>query len=277
MSTSTAIPTETTRYVTRPSGRIGFDVDGQGPLVVLVPGMGDLRSTFRSLAPSLRVAGYRVASTDLRGQGDSDATFDSYGDPETAGDVIALLEELGGRAVIVGNSMGAAAAVIVAAERTELVRGIVLIGPFVRNGKSSAMQRLLQRAAMTPLWAAAAWKSYLPKLYAGRRPDDFEAYRRRVIASLRLPGHAKAFSRITRTSHDPAEARLSDVKAPTLVVMGELDPDFPDPKAEAEWIGGKLHGEAVMVPEAGHYPQSQRPDLTTNAVLRFLATLGDSA
>ena len=277
MSTSTATPTETTRYLTRPSGRIAFDVDGQGPLVVLVPGMGDLRSTFRSLAPSLRVAGYRVASTDLRGQGDSDATFDSYGDPETAGDVIALLEELGGRAVIVGNSMGAAAAVIVAAERTELVRGIVLIGPFVRNGKSSAMQRLLQRAAMTPLWAAAAWKSYLPKLYAGRRPDDFEAYRSRVIASLRLPGHAKAFSRITRTSHDPAEARLSDVKAPTLVVMGELDPDFPDPKAEAEWIGGKLHGEAVMVPEAGHYPQSQRPDLTTNAVLRFLATLGDSA
>lgn len=277
MSTSTAIPTETTRYVTRPSGRIGFDVYGQGPLVVLVPGMGDLRSTFRSLAPPLRDAGYRVASTDLRGQGDSDATFDSYGDPETAGDVIALLEELGGQAVIVGNSMGAAAAVIVAAERPEIVRGIVLIGPFVRNGKASAVQRLLQRAAMTPLWAAAVWKSYLPKLYAGRRPDDFEAYQSRVIASLHLPGHAKAFSRITRTSHDPAEARLSDVKAPTLVVMGELDPDFPDPKAEAEWIGGKLHGEAVMVPEAGHYPQSQRPDLTTSAVLRFLATLGDSA
>jgi hypothetical protein len=28
-----------------------------------------------------------------------------------------------------------------------------------------------------------------------------------------------------------------------------------------------------MVPEAGHYPQSQRPDITTGAVLRFLATL----
>jgi pimeloyl-ACP methyl ester carboxylesterase len=139
------------------------------------------------------------------------------------------------------------------------------------------MQRLLQRVALAPLWAAAAWKSYLPKLYAGRRPDDFEAYRSRVIASLHLPGHARAFSRITRTNHDPAEARLGDVKAPTLVVMGELDPDFPDPKAEAEWIGGKLHGEAVMVPEAGHYPQSQRPDLTTSAVLSFLATLGDSA
>jgi pimeloyl-ACP methyl ester carboxylesterase len=277
MNTNAATATETTSYLTRPGGRIGYDIAGQGPLVLLVPGMGDLRSTFRFLAPSLRDAGFRVASTDLRGQGDSDATFASYGDPETAGDVVALLEELGGPAVIVGNSMGAAAAVLVAAERPELVRGIVLIGPFVRNGKASAMQRLLQRVAMTPLWAAAAWKSYLPRLYAGRRPDDFEAYRSRVIASLHLPGHAKAFSRTTRTSHDPAEARLDDVKAPTLVVMGEQDPDFPDPKAEAEWIAQRLHAEAVMVSEAGHYPQSQRPDVTANAVLGFLATLGDNA
>jgi pimeloyl-ACP methyl ester carboxylesterase len=28
-----------------------------------------------------------------------------------------------------------------------------------------------------------------------------------------------------------------------------------------------------MVPEAGHYPQSQRPDVTTEAVIRFLATV----
>jgi len=28
-----------------------------------------------------------------------------------------------------------------------------------------------------------------------------------------------------------------------------------------------------MVPEAGHYPQSQRPDITSDAVLRFLATV----
>lgn len=277
MNANTATPVETTSYLTRSGGRIGYDVEGQGPLVLLVPGMGDLRSTFRFLAPSIRAAGYRVATADLRGQGDSDATFDSYGDPETAGDVVALLEALGGSAVIVGNSMGAAAAVLVAATRPELVRGIVLIGPFVRNGKPSAMQRLFQRVAMTPLWAAAAWKSYMPRLYAGRRPDDFEAFRDRVIASLRLPGRAKAFSRITRTSHDPAEARLGDVKAPTLVVMGDQDPDFPDPRAEAQWIAEKLHGEAVMVPDAGHYPQSQRPDVTAPAVLRFLATLGDGA
>jgi len=70
----------------------------------------------------LRRARYRVAATDLRGHGDSDATFATYGDAETAGDVHALIEELGGPAVIVGNSMGAAAAVMVAADHPDLVR-----------------------------------------------------------------------------------------------------------------------------------------------------------
>ena len=104
-----------------------------------MPGMGDLRAGYRFLAPDLRAAGYRVACTDLRGHGDSDTTFSSYGDEETAGDVIALIEELGGPAVVVGNSMGAGAAVLAAAQRPSLVSGLVLTGPFVRNGKTSAM------------------------------------------------------------------------------------------------------------------------------------------
>jgi pimeloyl-ACP methyl ester carboxylesterase len=87
-------------------------------------------------------AGYRVACTDLRGHGDSDTTFTSYGDVETAGDIIALIEELDGPAVVVGNSMGAGAAAYAAAERPDLINGLVLVGPFVRNGKTTAMQRV---------------------------------------------------------------------------------------------------------------------------------------
>jgi pimeloyl-ACP methyl ester carboxylesterase len=264
--------TKSSQSIARPEGRIAYEVGGAGPLVVLVPGMGDLRAGYRFLAPALEEAGYRVATTDLRGHGDSDVTFASYGDVDTAEDVTALIEELGGPAVVVGNSMGAGSAVLVAAKRPELVRGLVLIGPFVRNGKTSVIQRMMLRVAMAPLWTASAWKSYMPKLYAGERPTDFEAHRAEVVASLRRPGYAKAFSLTTHTNHDAAEARLREVNAPALVVMGEKDPDFPDPKAEAEWVAGTLHGEALMVPDAGHYPHSQRPDITTDAVLQFLKT-----
>jgi pimeloyl-ACP methyl ester carboxylesterase len=273
MTTNAATSALTTSYLVRPEGRISYDVAGHGPLVVLVPGMGDLRAAYRFLAPALRDAGYQVACTDLRGHGESDTSFSSYGDAETAGDVAALIDELGGPAVVVGNSMGAAAAVMMAAERPELVRGLVLVGPFVRNGSVSAIQRVLLRVAMARPWAAASWKMYLPKLYAGRKPADFDEYRAAVVASLHRRGNAKAFSLTTRTNHDASEARLADVSAPVLVVMGEQDPDFPDPKAEADWIAQALHGEVVMVPEAGHYPQSQRPDVTTAGVVRFVGTV----
>jgi pimeloyl-ACP methyl ester carboxylesterase len=269
-TTNLAAPAQTLRYLDRPEGRVAYEVSGNGPLVVLVPGMGDLRTAYRFLAPALRNAGYRVVATDLRGHGDSDTSFVSYGDVETAGDIVALIEELGGPAVVVGNSMGAGAAVYAAAERPALINRLVLVGPFVRNGKTGAMGRALLRVAMAPLWAAATWKSYLPKLYKGRLPVDFEEYRSSVVHSLRRPGYAKAFSRTTRTDHTAAENKLSSVDAPTLVVMGELDPDFKDPHAEAEWISNVLSSEVVIVPEAGHYPQSQQPEVTTAAVLEFL-------
>jgi len=271
-TTSTA-PISNTSYLVRPEGRIGYDVAGTGPLLVLVPGMGDLRAGYRFLAPALRTAGYRVACTDLRGHGDSDATFPSYGDEETAGDIVALISELGGPAVVVGNSMAAGSAVIAAARRPELVSGLVLAGPFVRDPAVSMARRILLRAAMARPWAALAWKSYLPKLYAGQRPADFGEYRDRVVESLGRPGYARAFSLTTRTSHAPAEALLAQVTTPVLIVMGEQDPDFADPAAEAAWIAQRVHAQVVMVPEAGHYAQSQRPGITTGAVLRFLGTV----
>jgi pimeloyl-ACP methyl ester carboxylesterase len=273
MKTDSASPLKAPSLIDRPEGRIGYDVGGEGPLVVLVPGMGDLRSQYRFLAPVLRKEGFRVACTDLRGHGDSDTTFPSYGDVETAGDIVALIEELGGPAVVVGNSMGAGAATYAAAERPDLINGLVLVGPFVRNGKTSAAQRVILRIAMARPWAAMSWNSYLPKLYKGRRPADFDEYRKSVVASLRRPGYAKSFSLTTRTDHTVAELRLGEVVAPTLVVMGEQDPDFPDPRAEAEWISQALKARVVMVPEAGHYPQSQQPDITTGAVLGFLGEI----
>jgi len=266
--------TAPTQYLARPEGRIAYDVAGDGPLVLLVPGMGDLRATYRFLAPALVEAGYHVATSDLRGHGGSDPTFGSYGDVETAGDLVALIEALGGPAVIVGNSMGAGAAAYVAAERPELVSALVLVGPFVRDGSISAFTRIMMRVAMATPWAALSWKSYAPKFYAGHRPDDLDTYLPEVVASIKRPGYTKAFSLTTRTTHAPVEARLTEVTAPALVVMGEQDPDFPDPKAEADWIAATLHGTVVMMGESGHYPQSQQPELVASAIVSFLAEAG---
>lgn len=272
--TPASAPTPTTHYLARPDGRVAYDLQGSGPLLVLVPGMGELRSSYRFLAPVLVAAGYSVASTDLRGHGDSDTTFSAYGDVETAGDIRALITHLGGSAVVVGNSLAAGAAVIVAADHPDLIDGLVLVGPFVRNPPANAVVRGMFRAMMAPAWIATVWKGYMPTLYAGRKPDDFQEYRKAVVASLRRKPYGRAFSFTTRqTDHGPAEAKLGAVTAPTMVVMGEKDPDFKDPAAEARFIGDALRAEVVMVAEAGHYPQAQQPEVTADAVLRFLGTV----
>ena len=161
-----------TQTLQRPEGRIGYDVTGDGPLVVCLPGMGELRSVYRFTVPPLVDAGFRVATMDLRGHGDSDVGFSTFDDVAAGTDALALIEELGGPAVLVGNSMGAGAAVWAAAERPDLVAGLALIGPFVRNPKISPVMAWTFRAMMSGPWATRMWLSYLPRLYPARKPAD---------------------------------------------------------------------------------------------------------
>jgi pimeloyl-ACP methyl ester carboxylesterase len=262
-----------TRYFDRPGGRIAFDVTGpaDGPLVVCVPGMGDLRSTYRHLRPALTGVGCRVAVMDLRGHGDSDATFDAYDDEAAASDVVALIKVLGGPATLIGNSMGAGAATIAAAAHPQLVTALVLIGPFVRNVPSGAVTRWALRLAMAGPWSTRIWLSYLPRLYPTRRGEDFDQHVKDVGMALRRPGRAAAFRRTTRTDHTQAWQAAGKITLPTLVVMGSKDPDFPDPAEEAHLVARTMSGRTLIVPGGGHYPQSEFPEVTGPAVVNFIA------
>ena len=109
--------------------------------------MGDVRDVYAPLAQSLSEAGFRVVTADLRGHGDSSATFTAYGDEATASDLIALIEALdAGSAVVVGASMSGAAAVIAAGRRPDLVTGVVLEDP-ARFGTRSPRELLARGAA----------------------------------------------------------------------------------------------------------------------------------
>jgi pimeloyl-ACP methyl ester carboxylesterase len=73
--------------------------------------------------------------------------------------------------------------------------------------------------------------------------------------------------------HSIVEARLAAVKAPSVTVVGALDPDFSDPAAELDWITGAIDTRGILVPDAGHYPQHQAADVVVPAVLELLAGL----
>ena len=67
-----------THYLEQQSGKIAYIETGSGPLIICVPGMGDLRAEYRFLSPQIASAGYRVISMDIRGHGETSALWPDY-------------------------------------------------------------------------------------------------------------------------------------------------------------------------------------------------------
>jgi pimeloyl-ACP methyl ester carboxylesterase len=267
------------RFVSRPDGRVAYEVVGPegAPLVVAAPGMGDLRSEYRALAPRLVEAGLRVAMVDLRGHGDSDVGFRDHSPEAVGSDLVAILEAEGARgATLIGTSFAAASAVWAAAEAPARVGALVVAGPFVRDLPMTRVQRLLIALLVRRPWGPWAWGAFLAGLHK-RAPADLAAHRRAVVASLRARGRFEALRAMMAASKSACEARLPEVRARSLVVMGSRDPDFPDPAAEARAVAERLRGEVLLVDGAGHYPHAERPEVVAPSVIALARAAASAA
>ncbi|SNY23918.1 alpha/beta fold hydrolase [Paractinoplanes atraurantiacus] len=265
-----------TEFLTVDGGTIAYDVTGDGPLVVLAPGIGNGRDAYRFVAPRLAEAGYRVATADLRGAGESSAVWPSYSRTDIAGDLLAVIRHLGWPAVLVGHSISGGAATIAAAQAPELITAVIELAPFTR-AQSFKLSDLRRKATIklagTMMGRLSSWKGYLELAYPGRKPADWTAQMAGIEAMLREPGRMKALQKMTQTSPADAGERLGDVRVPALIVEGTLDPDWTDPRAEGEAIVAAMpagRARLEMIEGAGHYPHVQHPDETVAAMLTFL-------
>ncbi len=271
MSAATAVAA-TPSFLKIDDGSIAYeDSGGSGPLVVCVPGLGDVRQQYRFLAPALERAGYRVVTMDLRGMGESSIEWPDYSAAAVGSDIVALIDHLGARrAFVIGNSMAAASAVWVAAQIPDRISGIVLIDPFVRDMPISWTTAALLKVAFMRPWGIAAWSAHYGSLYPTSKPADFGEYRAALRRNLSEPGRLDALHAQLDASKAPCEARIPEVKAPVLVVMGAKDSDFGDPAAEANLVATRLHGQLVMIDGAGHYPHAEMPSEVEPAIIKFL-------
>lgn len=260
---------ETPRTLPLPHGTLTYDVHGTtGRPVVCIPGIGDRRQSYRALAPALAAAGHRVFVLDLRGHGDSDATFPSYTTSDIARDVVALLEAEDLRdAVLVGNSIGGGAACHAAVLAPDRVGQLVLLNPFVRDMPADRWMRPLVPLMFANPWGAWAWKQYRGTLFK-TPPADLAADQDRVHAMLQDPARLGAMRSMLRASKADVHARLSEITVPSVVVMGAEDPDYDDPAAEGAALRGMLGGDVrvVVLDGTGHYPQIERPEETLRLV-----------
>ncbi len=274
-----------TEYLTVDGGTLAYEVTGaSGPLVVLAHGMGDSREAYRFVAPALVASGYRVATVDLRGCGESSVEWPSYSRTDIAGDLLALVEHLGSPAVLVGHSIAGGAATIAAAKAPALVTAVVELAPFTRKqqlalgdlrvpGFRRGMLRLLGTAV---LGSVGQWRRYLELAYPGPKPADWDARLGQIEAMLREPGRMKAMQAMGRSAPVDAGAELGNVHCPVLIVEGSLDPDWASPQAEGEAIVAALPaglGRLEMIPGAGHYPHVQFPSQVVTQMLSFLGSV----
>ena len=277
-----------TEFATMEGGRIAYDVTGQGPLVVLSHGVGDRRQAYRFLVPRLAQSGHRVVAADLRGHGESSMGWtsvtgkDAISRTDIAGDLLALIRQLGGPAVIVGHSISGGAATIAAAMEPEMVSGIVEINPFTLTQKVDLggllrirrYRRGTVRLGGTQiLRSLRLWMSYMDVAYP-TKPDDYADYMAGLRAKLSEPGRMAEFMKTFKTTPADAEARLPSIRRRALIIMGTEDPDFADPRAEGEAIAAAMPaglGTVATVDGAGHYPHAQYPDKVAALMNPFLA------
>lgn len=273
------IPANQTQFLSHEGGQIAFeDTGGNGPAILAIPGMGDLRSEYRLLTPSLQQAGYRVITMDARGFGESSANWSDFSARAVGRDAVAVLKHLGvGPATIMGNSFAAGSALWAAQDAPEMVNGAVLLGPILRDLETSFVQKLSLKIGFAGPWRVGFWTMYWDSLFPTKKPADHAAVKAAITKNLKEAGRMDALLAMLSLSKADTATILEKTTGPALVVMGTKDPDFTDAVEEARMLAGKLKAETMIVDGAGHYPHAEMADLVAPRILSFLDGLRTSS
>jgi pimeloyl-ACP methyl ester carboxylesterase len=237
---------------------------GGAPPLVLVHGVGCDHSF---MAPQFDAfaGAHRVVAVDLRGHGRSDKPQQDYTIPAFADDLAWVLRELGlERTVVVGHSMGGAVALELAAERPDLLAGVVLLDTAVLPAPNvwAGVQPVVA-ALKTPAYREAARRFFAEAFFL---PTDNAERKAAVLAAmLATPRHvlASAFENIFAWDSARAAARC---RVPTLYVAST------HPRGDVLRFGEAcptlVHGQIIG---SGHFLQLEVPEQVNAMIRRFLA------
>jgi len=212
-----------------------------------------------------------VLNLDNRGHGRSGPHRARYTMWDLADDLIRVLDHAGEeRAVLVGLSLGGLAAMRAAVRYPSRVRGIVVAGvvggvPTRAERAQYRISRLLIRTPVRPLLYSNLIKLLFGPTSRRTKPDLIAEWRSRFatqdLGSMVAAGDAAIDRR------DDFTAQLSRIGVPTLVIMGEEDPEVALAATVASNIAGARH---LTLPGAGHLSPVESPQAFETAVLDFL-------
>ena len=251
--------------------------DGEGVPVVLLHGLTATRRYVVMGSKSLERSGHRVVAYDARGHGESAPAPhpDAYGYDVLAGDLEAVLDELGfERPVLAGASMGAHTIARFAISRPDRVAAAVFITPAFEPGRDEGL---------------AGWDRLAEGLRGGGIDGFIEAYdltripetwhetvlrviRQRLAQHHNLDAVADALSAVPRSRPFDALEDLGRIRCPAVVVASGDEADPGHPFAVGELWAQALGAAELRTEEPGKSPLAWQG----GQLSRIIAELADS-
>jgi pimeloyl-ACP methyl ester carboxylesterase len=270
------------KTVTVHDQRIAYLDVGTGPPVILIHGFGGSMWQWEHQQHALSQH-FRVLTLDLPGSGFSDKPKIEYRPDQMLDFFVGFMGAAQiPRATLVGNSMGAGLAIGMALEHPARVEKLVLVGGLpqqvLQKLTSPSIRRVLETRAPVWLISLGNWlfgglmgESVMrelvhdPALLTPAVIERSNRNRRRpgIIAPIlaaqnALPLWESGFG-----------MRIGDVTHPTLILWGEEDRVFPIA------VGEELHrmikrSQFAKIPNAGHIPQWEQPDLVNRSLIAYI-------
>lgn len=263
---------------------IAYLDEGQGPPIILIHGFGGSMWHWEHQQEAL-AQHYRVITLDLLGSGLSDKPKTNYSPTFMLDSFIEFMDNLNiPQATLVGNSLGAGIAIGMALTHPNRVSKLVLIDGFpanvVENIASPPYKRFIN--SRPPIWLARlgmrltgrwATKRILTEIIHDPTlitPVVIErSFQNRQASAFLQPLYSQVEQIPEWEEH--FASRMDQISQTTLIIWGEHDEIFPS------LVGQSMHASIpnstfLKVPNSGHIPQWESPQLVNSSILRFLQT-----
>jgi pimeloyl-ACP methyl ester carboxylesterase len=266
------IPVERT-VVSHDGVRIEALEQGQGPIIVIVPSLGRSGEDYDVVSAKLAADGFKVVRPQPRGIGQSTGPMTGLNMHDLAGDVASVVEhENKGPAVVVGHAFGNFVARQLAADRPDLVLGVVVaaasagkvppgstekpIGPEIRQAIDGPSDLSLPEAKRLEYLRIAFFApGHDPKVWLnGWYPEVH-----------RMESYAR--------EHTPVDDYFAAGSAPVLDLQAEDDPVGPRRFSTVlkSMLGDRV--TIVVIPDASHALFPEQPEAVSEAIAAFASRI----
>jgi 3-oxoadipate enol-lactonase len=247
-----------------------FEEQGSGTPLVLMHGYPLDHTIWQAVIPTLAELAW-VIVPDLRGHGRSDAPEGIYTMRQVADDIAGLLDTLKiARAVVVGHSMGGYVALAFAQAYPQRLKGLGLVATQAAADAPDRREGRLATANEVLLKGMAGIAESMP-LKLTTQAALFPILRRLILATQ--PQGAAGILRGMAERPD-LTAFLSEIAVPAVVIAGAKDSLIPFQRS-VEMAQVLPDAWLVTLPEAGHMPMIEFPELVASALAGLLHRTAD--